>query len=173
MGLARASLLALSRKYEALAELRRAQHQMSQRDVQEPLRQLSREFPGALRELDSLPLEEILGRALSLSRCADGAEQEPWMEWAHVYHLTMRAALSVKRRTRARRALSAEEAGALAQLSSQENGCACDAAFVNEVVNPPNGRVNAVVFARLEQRFGLSAAVIREALFLKGASARR
>src|SRR6185436_18311929 len=102
----RSDLVALARKYRTLAELRRAQQMLSRDDVRTPLQNLAREFPGALRELDLLPLDEIDRRFERLEAAALRGSVEPWMGWMHAYHLTMRAALGVKRRLAGQRVVA-------------------------------------------------------------------
>ena len=167
MELLRSDLLALARKYRALSELRRAQHRMTFAEVRAPLRELSREFPGSLRELDSLPLEEIERKSELLEQAAHGASPgiEPWMLWMHAYHLTMRAALAVKFRLAGRRAISDEVAFEIAVEVSDEVGYRCDLEFVFAVARPPEGRINPVVFRRLALMFGAEPESLGRALF--------
>jgi hypothetical protein len=158
-------LARLSAKYRALGDLRRA------RDRGEPIpergvfRALAAEFPGALNELDNLPLEEIDRRLAALERAAGGGEAEPWMAWMGAYHGLMRAALYVKIRVARAAAISAEEAAGLAAKAGAHAGVDVDAAFVRAVMNPPGGRLNRVVMGALEARFGVGAGEIRGALF--------
>ena len=65
------------------------------------LRAFAAEWPGALKELDTLPTEEIERRAAA---CAAGVD-EPWMAWSARYHELMRAALAIRRGETVRRAL--------------------------------------------------------------------
>ena len=161
----RSDLIALARKYRTLGELRRAQYHMSFIEAQAPLRRLAREFPGALRELDILPLEEIDRRADALLAAAESGETAAWMEWLHEYHSRLRIALSVKRQLGARRALEDGMAEELAQALGAEYGCVCDAAFVQAVLRPPQGRINVLVFEALEAHFGQPRTVITRTLF--------
>src|SRR5689334_13660305 len=90
---------ALLRKYETLAALRRDKAKSGVNAPRAVFRALAREFPGALRELDTLPLDEIDRRAHELSQVVSGtADPSPWMAWMHAYHATMRAALFLKPR---------------------------------------------------------------------------
>ncbi len=149
----RADWAALARKYRVLAELRRRQHEMAHEEARGPLRQLAREFPGSLRELDALPLEVIEARAASCEAASGGGVVEPWMDWMGAYHASMRVALAVKRRLGGRRGVSEDLAVAVAAECS-EPGAAVDAPFVHAVAQPPRGRLNAVVLAHLAARFG-------------------
>ncbi len=165
MQLLRSDLLALARKYRALSELRRAQYRMTFADVRAPLRELSREFPGSLRELDTLPLEEIEKKSELLESAARGAALEPWMQWMHAYHLTMRAALAVKQRLAGRRAPSDALAFEIAGAVSREVGYRCDLEFVVAVARPPQGRINPIVLRRLALMFDAEPEALGRALF--------
>jgi len=91
--LPRARLEALARKYAALVALR------SRRDGDGPaatrveLRALAAEFPGALRELDTLGAPELARRADACTASLAGGIQEPWMAWIDAFHTLMRGAL--------------------------------------------------------------------------------
>jgi hypothetical protein len=158
-----AALARLAWKYRTLGELRRA------RDRGEPVppapvfKELAREFPGCLRELDTLPLDELDARAGALAAAAAGGPVEPWMEWLAGYHALLRAALRIKPRAGAR--LDDARAEALARDASAVAGVEVDAAFAREVAAPPGGRVVGVVLARLERSHGRPAATIKAALF--------
>src|SRR5688572_2064903 len=165
MQLLRSDLLALARKYRALSELRRAQYRMTFAEVRAPLRELSREFPGSLRELDSLPLEEIEQKGELLEQAAHGARLEPWMMWMHAYHVTMRAALAVKFKLAGRRSISNALALEIAGEVSSEVGYRCDLEFVFAVARPPEGRINPVVFRRLGLMFDTEPESLLHALF--------
>ena len=159
-------LEALARKYETLLELQRTQHAVSAEQVRQPLRDVSQEFPGALREVDLLGPQELEQRRRSLSQAA-GAEalQEPWMDWMWAYHALMRACLVVKRQLAGRKDLTERERASIAATSSAECGELVDADLVSMVARPPRGRLNDAVFTALGQRFGQTPDTLREALF--------
>ena len=142
-------LRALARKYVALAELR------ARRDRGEPgggaeklsaLRELAREFPGSLRELDTLGGVELARRAERTAAAAEGEEREAWMEWICGYHQLMRAALEIRR----------GPARAIEGI---------DEAFVAAVKAPPQGRIGIVVLRRLAAIHTTPAREIAAALF--------
>ena len=81
---------ALLPKYERMRELRAAR---AGDEARAALRELAREWPGALKELDTLATAEIERRATA---CAAG-EAEAWMAWSLRYHELMRAALAIRR----------------------------------------------------------------------------
>jgi hypothetical protein len=168
MRLSRSDLIALARKYRSLSELRRMQYHLSPFDDRLLARRLAREFPGALRELDILPLTEIERRGEALSAAAEGAAVEPWMEWMHSYHLMMRAALAIKERLRGRRIVTERSLVEIAGDVSRQSGIRCDVTFVREVADPPAGRVNGVVFRRLSVEFGAAPSALGRVLFPDG-----
>jgi hypothetical protein len=172
MRLSRSDLIALARKYHSLSELRRSQYNVRLFDYRFLVRRLAHEFPGALRELDILPLIEIERRAEVLLAASEGGVIEPWMEWMHSYHLMMRAALAIKKRLEGRRVLSEPSLIDIAGDVSRESGVRCDIQFVREVANPPLGRVNTVIFRRLSVEFGAAPSALGRVLFPDGRAGR-
>jgi hypothetical protein len=144
------ALLALARKYRTMMALRASlpAHPQGGEEAREEteseraeLRALAAEFPGALRELDTLPDEELRARAEALEAAAAGAEPARWMTWMDAYHALMREALAIRR------------------------GSPAEGAFAESVKSPPHGRIMAAVFAELSIRFSLPQREIWDALF--------
>ena len=106
------------------------------------LKALAAEFPGSLRELDTLPEEELHARAQALESAAAGGEPAPWMAWMIAYHRLMRTALAIRR----------------GETSDDED-------FTAAVKSPRHGRIMAEVFARLEAEFHVPAKLIWDTLF--------
>ncbi|HMI87358.1 MAG TPA: hypothetical protein VK550_24890 [Polyangiaceae bacterium] len=167
-------LTCLARKYDALADLRDRREQGAGVAPRAELRALAREFPGALRELDTLPRAEIERRRASLREALLGDAPAPWMTWMVAYHATMRAALFVKARLarardvptdRAASALPRETARAIAEDAARHSALPIDEAFVQAVARPPARRVNAAVFERLGRELGVPADEMWQALF--------
>jgi hypothetical protein len=161
MPAARSELSRLARKYERLIELRREVSLHPPAD----LRSLAAEFPGALRELDALTLEEIERRLSSVRRALDGEPTDALIEWLLEYHALMRTALLVKRRLRGERRPSSEAASRLAEALTAETGVPCSAELVSQVAAPPRGRLNELVLARLSRFSGRGPSELRAALF--------
>lgn len=111
------------------------------------LRALAAEFPGALRELDNLPLDVIDARADAL----ESGRTEPWMAPLARCHGLLRAALWLKRHR-------GDLAGA-----SQRAGFPVDAGFERALRAAP--RAVAVVFARLSAELGQPAKELELMLF--------
>ena len=164
-------LNALARKYRTLVALRARRDQQPPAETQseaqsdppppsEPktpaaiLRSLAREFPGCLRELDTLGAAELARRATRVAEAeAAGTATEPWMAWIARYHRLMRAALAIRR------------AGGGAAGEDSSDRLEVDAAFVADVMAPPDGRLGIVVLRRLAREFSVPAREIAAALF--------
>lgn len=159
---------ALLRKYRALAEWRRV------RDAgagvgpdRARLRELSQEFPGALRELDVLGLAELSRRIEVL---ADGgtlgaSDDHPWIAWIHAYHRLMRTALGAKRAAGRSRRLSAELLAEVLAAAGAGTDALIDETFIRAAVDPVGGRLGVVVLRALARHFGVPAARISVTLF--------
>jgi hypothetical protein len=169
------ALRALARKYQVMAQLRAtlppSSHALGEpeppvcsagrAEERQALRHLASEFPGALRELDTLPTDEITRRAEALLAAADGRSPvERWMAWMQAYHGLMRAALAVKGKL-ATGPFSEPDRQALAHRT----GVAIDDAFVQAVATPPAGRLMVAVFDRMAIDFGVSAKTLWDTLF--------
>lgn len=178
----RSQLAALERKYRTLMEIHRALVAWDDARAAELDHELAEEFPGALRELQTLPLEVLEARAAALAAAVGGAAPEPWMLWMGDYHALLRAALRIKRRLRRGAPLNDAAAEALAKEVSKEVASAVlgageaaseggvvlvDRTFVRAVAHPPGGRLNQVVFERLAMLHGSPAEVIAAALFAR------
>lgn len=154
-------LPALARKYRLLSDLRRG----ALPPGRETLRPLAREFPGALRELDCLPLPLLERRLHAVLAAERGDTPEPWIRWMLAYHERMRLVLSAKARLGAAEKREPERLARVAREVALEFGAPCDAAFVARVARPPNGRLNLLVFELLEQELGEPRAELEKTLF--------
>jgi hypothetical protein len=144
------ALLALARKYRTLAEVRREKLRTGQHTSRETMRALAREFPGALRELDTLPLAELDRRAAALEAAArHPADARPWMGWMARFHELLRAALTVK-------------SGRPAELPDELRA---------QVARPPGGRLIALVVQQIGRESGAATDAIAQALLPRRPSA--
>lgn len=160
MHLSRTRLLGLSRKYRTLAALRRGEL-----SPEATLRPLAQEFPGALRELDCLPMAALEQRLAAVDAAERGEPPEPWIAWMLAYHERMRLALEAKRRLRgARPGDLGRIATVTRELASAWAGPA-DPLFVARVSSPPGGRLNRLIFELLESELGSPRHRLEEALF--------
>jgi hypothetical protein len=157
---------ALERKYRVLSELRaRREAGEGQPTARERLRALAREFPGCLRELDTLGAPELQRRARAAEAAARGGAREAWMDWIRAYHEVMRAALHIRASVSPKAALAPEDQRRLAEDASAVAGVPLDESFVDAVRTPPYGRIGVVVLRALAARFGQPAETIARALF--------
>jgi len=140
-------LRALIRKYERLTALRARRDGDGAPATRDELRALAAEFPGCLRELDTLGPAELDRRTAACAAVAAGGAPEPWMAWIDGYHALMRQALETR--------------------GARARGQSPDAAddFAQAVLTPPGGRMGVVILRALSVRFGVSAATIAAALF--------
>ncbi len=127
----------LARKYEALAALRERRDGPGPAATRDELRALASQFPGCLRELDTLGGPEITRRAAACAAAAAGGPVEPWMAWIAAYHELVAATLAA--RTGAPR-------------RPRKPG-------------PERERLNATVLRALGERFGVPGLTIARALF--------
>ncbi len=93
-----AELAALGEKYRRLAALRAERAAGAPPAPRDVLRRLAAAYPGALRELDTMPLPEIAARVDALDRAVRGGAVEPWMRYVAAFHVLMRAVLQGGRR---------------------------------------------------------------------------
>jgi hypothetical protein len=84
--LSQARLEALARKYACLVALRTRRDGDGPAATRAELRALAAEFPGALRELDTLGAAELARRADACAAALAGGIQEPWMAWIDGFH---------------------------------------------------------------------------------------
>jgi hypothetical protein len=135
-------------KYQRLVELRAARDaaialgQSGFGDVERPARRqqmkdLAREFPGALRELDDSTADQLAGRLAAVEATLESGERPRWMEATLLFHHALRSALALK---------SNESAG--------DDFWSGREALVRR---PPTGRLLDLVWALVGERLGLSA----------------
>jgi hypothetical protein len=153
-------------KYERLLRLRTVPTAVPPRDE---LRSLARQFPGALRELDRLPLETIEARLRAVQRVlAEACEPEAWMQIQVSYHGYMRATLRVKRWSRG---WPVEPAAALLAFTAKyvpaadEPGLAFfDADVLVTIRKPPEGRLNPFVLEAVARLHATTPEAVADAL---------
>ena len=86
----------LRAKYEEMRELRRTDD--GSYDPRERMVALATQFPGALREIDTLPMDEIEHRIEALSKAErDPSHAMPWMKAQSRFHELTREALRARR----------------------------------------------------------------------------
>jgi hypothetical protein len=134
-----AALRALAAKYRELAALRRARERGEPPPEREVFRKLAAAHPGALYELDTLPLEEIERRAAGLEQAVTGAGPlEPWMRWMVRYHQLVREELGARRRRRTAGPRSRATLVAI-RLIAEEEGIAAEVIATALFARPRRG----------------------------------
>lgn len=172
VGVAIETLVMLRGKYQRMLEMRRVHDSCGcvDHDPREQMRALAAEFPGALREIDELPLSMIEQRIDQLGGVIDQRDDlAPWMLWMVDYHGHLRAALRIKRM-----GLSLDELDVALARVERDYVPARDEppvdTFSNRealsaVLKPVEGRLNLWVFARIADRHSVGVDEIQNGLF--------
>jgi hypothetical protein len=137
-------------------------------DPRRAMAALASQFPGALREIDELPLESIVARVNALRACEGGAPTASWMEAMHLFHAFTRGALCAKRWLAGRKVID-DEARAAFQDEASALCWAEDArgwsTELARLASPPKGRVTELVYERIGARLGISTEEARTLVF--------
>lgn len=155
---------ALCGKYEKLCDLRRRQ----QSDVapRDELAALAFAFPGALRELDCLPWEELEQRVNALREVLEGrAEVARWMVLQISYHGFMRAVLRIRRLLLEQERSAAVQPLAYTPALDEPALERFDAQAMAVIRKPPRGRLNPWVLAEVARDNAVTEACIENALW--------
>lgn len=165
-------LRALRDKYERMLQLRllhdraRSEPDFVEPDPRRALAELARVFPGALREIDELPIEVIRARIEALVAAeSDASRVAPWMTVIARFHALARGALAMKRWL-AGRALTPE---LTMQLEAVITAMPVHEALewrddLAAVAKPPRGRVMDLVYAKLARELGIEVSAARDAV---------
>ena len=166
-------LRALRDKYERMRRLRelharaRADASFVEPDPRAAMAELARDFPGALREIDELPMQEIARRIDAISAAElDPSRAEPWMRAHVVFHRLARGALATKRWL-----ADHDAAHFLAALAALPPEAALWEAELGAIDSPPRGRLMDVVRARLARELGIADEEVRALLGGRAAGA--
>jgi len=152
----------LREKYERLLALRLA-HDRAKRDgaFEEPdprreMTEIAKRWPGALRELDALPLDELRARITALS---SDEPMAPWMRAQDAFHRYARGALAAKHWLGKRKRISAELTSEFRASASRDARLWADA--LADIASPPRGRLMDLVYARVARELDVSIAEAR------------
>ena len=174
-------LRALRDKYEQMLRLRQLHARAKEEpDFVEPdprpaMAALARRYPGALREIDELPIADIERRIAELEAAEiDASRIAPWMNAQAEFHRLARGALAVKRWLAGRTPTpEIDEAFAEALSTMPERDEALTwADDLAALAKPPRGRVMELVYVKLACVLGVDVSVARHAV-LPPASLRR
>jgi hypothetical protein len=174
-------LRALRDKYERMLRLRelharaKAQPAFTEPDPRGPMADLARSYPGALREIDELPIVVIRARIADLTAAENDASRiTMWMTAQSRFHALARGALATKRWLEGRPLtpeLRREFEGWVRTLPDGEDVQLWDGELAS-IAAPPRGRLMTLVFARLARELGVEVATARAAVLPPRASLR-
>jgi hypothetical protein len=146
-------------------------------DLQSPARAATRarmaalaaRFPGALREIDGLELEEIRRRIRQLEAVVlDEGSVQSWMLAIDLFHRLTRGALSAKSWLRGQKRIDAGLQRAYAaeahHLPFAEDASQWTAELAR-VASPPRGRVTHLVYARMARELAMTEREVKELVF--------
>lgn len=162
-------LRTLRDKYEQMLHLRllQAEERIRADVLRAPPRarlvRLAQEFPGALRELDQLPLEKIVQRITAIRAAEANPEQaETWMRVQIAFHRLLRGALALKRWIAGRPLTTSLQRELERRLGAMPLEAQAWASDLTSIANPPRGRLVDVVFGRLAREFDVPEDVARD-----------
>lgn len=121
---------------------------------------LATRFPGALREIDRLEVDEIRKRIALLEDVRAGSrDPEPWMRSMTAFHAFTRGALCAKRWLAGRKRV--DETLERSYVASIERFAFPEDAFLwkdelRALASPPEGRVSTLVFAKIAHALGIT-----------------
>lgn len=166
-------LRALRDKYEQMLCLRRLHARAKEEpDFIEPdprpaMVALARRYPGALREIDVLPIADIERRIAELQAAeVDASRVAPWMEAQAEFHRLARGALAVKRWLAGRpltKEIDEAFADAMSTMPERDDALAW-ADDLAALSSPPRGRVMDLVYVKLATALGVDVSVARHAV---------
>ena len=143
-------------------------------DPRPEMARLAEEYPGALREIDTLPLELIVSRidALSIAE-RHGSRVESWMVAQTTFHRHARGVLATKRWLAGRKTITPGIRAAFTRAlrtMPRARDAGLSAADLETIASPPRGRLMDLVHARVARALELTEPEARALVFHDGAS---
>lgn len=171
----RHDLRGLRDKYERMLALRTAHARARvdpffvEPDPRPEMARLAEEYPGSLREIDTLGLDVIAARIAALRTAeARPREAQPWMIAQVAFHRYARGALAAKRWLAGRRAITPALRSAFTRATARLPRGADAGLFAEEletIAQPPRGRLMDVVHARVARALDVTPAQARALVF--------
>jgi hypothetical protein len=171
----RKDLRALRDKYDRMLALREAHARARsdecfvEPDPRPQMAKLAEEFPGALREIDRLPLEVIVARIEALVIAErDASRTERWMHAQVSFHQLARGALVAKRWLAGRKHVTAATRDAFLEVLPTLPRSSDAQLFLEDlarVANPPRGRLMDLVHAKLAASLNVTEREARALVF--------
>jgi hypothetical protein len=138
-------------------------------DPREDMAELAGRFPGALREIDELPLAEIDRKLSDLARAvADETQIAPWMNATARFHELTRGVLAVKRWLAGKKAIDNAVRAEFEAIANDLPYAADVVVWRDEleaIANPPRGKVTDLVFARIARELSIDEDDARRLVF--------
>lgn len=170
-----ADLSSLRDKYERMLALRRA-HARARDDASfdEPdpapeMARLAEQYPGALREIDTLPLEVIVGRVHELEAvAAEPSRANAWMVAQVLFHRYARGALAIKRWLAGQRTITPAVRDAFTaalRTMPRRHDAELYAGELERIANPPGGRLMNLVHRHVARALDVTDAEARVLVF--------
>jgi hypothetical protein len=171
MRTSRASLTDLRGKYAEMLVMR-LEHESGAEDahtVRGRMAHLAARFPGALREIDELALDDLRNRIAAIDTVLDAGTEVPrWMTALVRFHALTRGALVAKRWLGKRRHV---DEGVIARFEREVRSMPFPedsrawAPELASIASPPRGRVLDAVFRHLGRELGMSGDEARRLVF--------
>jgi hypothetical protein len=170
------TLAELRLKYVEMLRLRLAHRGADEPDPRRDMATLAGRFPGALREIDELPLDEIEARIAAIDAAViEPGLAAPWMTAMGLYHALTRGALCAKRWLAGRKAIDeptrAAFEGEASSLCYGEDALAWSSELAR-VAAPPRGRVTDLVFEKIAAALAISEEEARGLVFGRSRASR-
>jgi hypothetical protein len=156
------------RTLRVLHERKKNDPSFEEPDPRDEMASLAEEFPGALREIDVLPLEVIEERIKELELCESDPTRSraTWMEAQTLFHRVARGALKTKRWLGKRKEITDDVRERFArELGAVDERARLFADDLESIANPPRGRVMEVVHAKVAILAGITATESKRLVF--------
>ncbi len=166
-------LAELRLKYEEMLRLRLLHGSADEPDPRRAMAALAGRFPGALREIDELPLDTIKARIEALR----AAEANPlqallWMRASHRFHALTRGALCAKRWLSRSGTVDGHAFALALPTLCYPDDAALWVGELDKIARPPRGRITDLVYARIAIELGVDDAEVRMLVFGPSRAAR-
>jgi hypothetical protein len=162
-------LAELRTKYEEMLRLR-LENEATGTDPRRAMAALAARFPGALREIDDLPLDAIRARLSDLASAERDGAPAPWMEATHLFHAFTRGALCAKRWLAGRKPADLDAGAQRAFEEAALTFCWTEEALgwkehLARLADPPRGRLTELVYIRIAEAMRVSETEARLLVF--------
>jgi hypothetical protein len=169
MTIAREALQDLHVKYTEMRRLRILAIESPTTDPRQNMADLAARFPGALREIDELPLDAIDRKLSDLALAiTDASQVAPWMKATARFHELTRGVLAVKRWLAGKKQID-DAVRAEFETIARELPYAADVVVwqsdLEAIASPPRGKVTDLVFARIARELSIDESDARRLVF--------